>query len=154
MGMATVLLAKNLLFCRFTTRSYHLTPKHHIFSKCSPISALDTKHTFTKRVLIPNIINRTANHSTDKNKNFQQAVNSAAAINTATSEQKDGHSTSDVRPNFLYLDTSFGNAEEAYKSKTMSELIRAMFVFRLTSIDMLVKHNMKVGCIHALLVFV
>ena len=48
------------------------------------------------------------------------------------------------RPNFKALDTEFEDAKEAYRSKTTSELFRALLVFNLTSFDILVKHNIKV----------
>lgn len=53
--------------------------------------------------------------------------------------------TKHTRPNFLPLDTSFSNAEEAYKSKSTSELLRAMLVFKLTSVGWIVKQNAKVS---------
>lgn len=43
-----------------------------------------------------------------------------------------------------YLDTTFSNSEEAYRSKRTAELLRALFVFRVTSFEPLVKHNMQV----------
>lgn len=43
-----------------------------------------------------------------------------------------------------HLDTTFTNSEEAYRSKKASELLRALFVFRVTSFESLVTHNAQV----------
>jgi len=49
-----------------------------------------------------------------------------------------------TQPDYAYLDTTFSNAEEAYRSKTTRELIRALLVFKSTSYQILVRNNMKV----------
>ncbi|XP_052801193.1 proline dehydrogenase 1, mitochondrial-like [Mya arenaria] len=41
------------------------------------------------------------------------------------------------------LDLSFSNAQEAYRSKTTKELLRAYFVFQLCSVPIIVKNNQK-----------
>ncbi|XP_052073864.1 proline dehydrogenase 1, mitochondrial-like isoform X2 [Mytilus californianus] len=42
------------------------------------------------------------------------------------------------------LDLTFGNAEEAFRSKKTSELVRALFVFNLCSVEFLVKNNIEI----------
>ena len=59
-------------------------------------------------------------------------------------DTEDSSVTSFDRPNFKYLDTTFNDAHEAYRSKTNKELIRALFVFRMTSFETLVNNNEKV----------
>lgn len=44
------------------------------------------------------------------------------------------------------LDLTFSNTKEAYKSKTTSELIRALLVLKLSSYDVLINNHAKVGC--------
>ena len=83
-----------------------------------------------------------------------QSVAASQAFSADDGEQvhelnKNNNSSQEVRtrharPNFLPLDTSFTCAEEAYRSKTISELLRALLVFRLTSVGWIVKHNSKV----------
>ena len=83
-----------------------------------------------------------------------QSVAASQAFSADDGEQvhelnKNNNSSQEVRtrharPNFLPLDTSFTCSEEAYRSKTISELLRALLVFRLTSVGWIVKHNSKV----------
>lgn len=44
------------------------------------------------------------------------------------------------------IDLSFSNAQEAYKSKRTSELVRALLVFNLCSISVLVDNQKQVSC--------
>jgi len=49
-----------------------------------------------------------------------------------------------IDPCFLRIDSTFGNAEEAFKSKKNSEIIRSLFVFNLCGISPLVDFNKEI----------
>ncbi|XP_033748496.1 proline dehydrogenase 1, mitochondrial-like isoform X2 [Pecten maximus] len=66
---------------------------------------------------------------------------SSASISSQTqSINEESRLDSDGHP---VVDLSFSNGKEAYRSKTTAELIRALFVFNMCSIQTLVTHNNK-----------
>jgi len=88
-------------------------------------------HTSTSRPIHndPKLI-KTPTHPTSKH-----SVSSIAASPAALEE---------VEKCFNKLDLSFTNTKEAFKSKTNYELLRALIVLRLCSIDFLVQHNQRI----------
>lgn len=72
---------------------------------------------------------------------------------TLGAEIKDAESLSKLNDNEEKqhkLDLTFGNAEEAFRSKKTSELVRALFVFNLCSVEFLVKNNTEVRTLNYL----
>jgi proline dehydrogenase len=65
------------------------------------------------------------------------ATVSAAAVKDVTHAQS---------PKRDPLDISFANPEAAFKSKTTWEVLRALIVYQMCSIQYLVDNNMKVTC--------
>lgn len=121
---------------QFYQRSYH----HHnsILRPCSIQSRqLKTIEGADKQVQPVVVSAKTLADSPTED--FFQVSNSQKLKNA------DGIPIRHTRPNFQPLDTTFSNPEEAYKSKTTAELIRALFVFRLTSFKWLVQYNANVS---------
>ena len=94
-------------------------------------------------VLKPNIdvLSRVASVHTDARRNKATAV--ALENHDAV---KETHTRVAVAADPCYdrIDLSFENAQEAFKSKTNSEILRALLVFNMTSIKPIVTHNKKV----------
>jgi len=65
-------------------------------------------------------------------------------------DRPSGHSEAVSRPlddaGHPYVDLSFSNGREAYRSKTTGELCRALLVFNLCSVPTLITHNRQVIC--------
>ena len=70
--------------------------------------------------------------SQSKHENLNDNAKTATAVDIKTD---DGHPE---------LDLSFENCQEAYRSKTTKELLRAYFVFQICTVPVIVKHNQKV----------
>lgn len=79
--------------------------------------------------------------STIKLNTTATATATATSPPTAVNIKQD--ETSDEKPKYDPLDTSFNDAEAAFKSKTTFEVLRAYIVYALCSSSYLVEHNMK-----------
>ncbi|XP_021364923.1 proline dehydrogenase 1, mitochondrial-like [Mizuhopecten yessoensis] len=73
-------------------------------------------------------------HYTSKSTTASAASISSEGIDDKSGLDSDGHPV---------VDLSFSNGKEAYRSKTTAELVRALFVFNMCSIQSLVVHNNK-----------
>ena len=85
-----------------------------------------------------------ASKSTTVTENIQTKSESEAFVETGSkAKTPDGHPE---------IDLTFSNAQEAFRSKSNSELLRALLVLRLCSISFLVDNNKKVKFIQISLI--
>lgn len=79
------------------------------------------------------------------NINYRSSSTIAAAKPVIETYEKDNETKrSTIKTGELNL-PDFHNHKQAFKSKSMLELCRAYFIFKLCSVDVLVKHQLKVG---------
>lgn len=99
------------------------------------------KHSFVHRVLYSSEVN---NRKSDPKLSRKNQPTDIRNVTTDASYIASTGEAADRMPEKA-LDTTFNTAEEAYMSKKTSELLRALLVFKVTSLEPLVKHNMTVS---------
>ena len=92
-------------------------------------------------------ISQSVNISTSNPRNkLPAAVAAISQCNQRKSSSKPTSKTENrVDPAFSLIDLSFENFEEAYKSKTNLELVRALLVFNVCTINPIVDNNKAVS---------
>ncbi|PIO67894.1 hypothetical protein TELCIR_10343 [Teladorsagia circumcincta] len=86
-------------------------------------------------------------HDEEREPPEEMSVECAAAPQPKVAEKVEPASpelAEEIKRCYSNLDLSFENTQEAFKSKTNSDIIRALLVLRMCGIEPLVKHNQRI----------